>query len=49
MNGLRDSKMVEQTSSMRKEQEQPLKEMVHAWFVSQPKMFYSKGMMDQVN
>jgi hypothetical protein len=49
MNELRDSKMVEQASSKRKEQDQPLKETVHAWLVSQPKMFYSKGMMDHVN
>jgi hypothetical protein len=49
MNGMRDSKMVEQASSMRKEHNQLLKETVHAWLVSQPKMFYSKGMMDQVN
>jgi len=49
MNEPRDSKMVEQSTSLRKEQDQPLKETMHAWLVSQPKMFYSKGMMDLVN
>jgi len=49
MNGPRDSKMVEQASSLRKEKDQPLKEMMLASLVSQPKMFYSKGMKDQVN
>jgi len=41
--------MVEQASRMRKEQDQLLKETVQAWLVSQPKMLYSKSMMDQVN
>jgi hypothetical protein len=42
-NGLRGSKMVTQALSMRKELNQPLKKIVHAWLVFQPKTFYSKG------
>jgi hypothetical protein len=41
--------MVEQASSMNKELDQPLKETMHAWLVSLLEIFYSMGLMDQVN
>jgi hypothetical protein len=42
-NGLEGSKMVAQVLSIRKELDQLLKETAHAWLVSLPKTFSSKG------